>query len=174
MGVRRLLASASAAPLLLVALTACGGGDASIADPPVAPSTSTSPTDPPRQESPEHFIRRWAEAEQEMQNSGQTGQYLAMSRGCQACEVLAHTVARYYRAGGFIRWGGWDIRSIKKYPPHGNGAAFSVHSVSAPTTYRVSSDGPIQHLSGGSITYVIRLEPHSGSFHVAAKAQLDQ
>jgi hypothetical protein len=44
---RRTLIAALAAPLVL--LGACGGNDASVADPPISPgSTSSSPTTPPK------------------------------------------------------------------------------------------------------------------------------
>jgi len=64
MGVPRFLigslAGALAAPIVLLA--ACGGDDASIADPPVSPRpTSSSPTGTPPQESPEAFFRRFGQ-----------------------------------------------------------------------------------------------------------------
>ena len=126
------LAGALAAPLLLLA--ACGGDDTSVADPPISPeSTTSSPTQEPQQESAEHFIRRWADAEQEMQNTGSTRKYLDMSKGCKACEVLARTVHRYYVRGGYIHWNGWDIKSIRHYPSSGDSISFTVRSISAPT-----------------------------------------
>jgi hypothetical protein len=169
---RRTLIAALAAPLVL--LGACGGNDASVADPPISPgSTSSSPTTPPKRETPEHFIRRWAEAEKAMQNSGRTDAYLSMSKGCEACGVLARIVTRYYARGGYIHWAGWSIRSIRHYPSSSGSVSFAVSALSAPTTFRKSATSNVQHLKG-AITYVITLSPATGPFHVAAKAQLDQ
>ena len=70
MAPRRALAGLLAAPALV--LGGCGG-DSSVADPPVhsAPH-SVATSDPPAHETAEHFIRRWAEAEKQMENTGET------------------------------------------------------------------------------------------------------
>ena len=68
--------------LVVLLLAGCGGGDDdSVADPPVAPATS-SPTASPQRESPEHFIRRWAAEDTRMQNTGETANFRDMSHGC--------------------------------------------------------------------------------------------
>src|SRR3954463_3747301 len=106
MAVRRVLL---AAPLLLAVLVAvlagCGGGDDSVADPPISSAPTSSPTTQER-ETPEQFIRRWANAEKAMENTGDTAEYLALSHGCKACRQLADKVHDYYAAGGFVHWGG--------------------------------------------------------------------
>ena len=61
------LAPVLMAPALL-ALAACSGDDTSIADPPIS-SAPTSSTPPQQRETPEHFIRRWAEEEKRMENT---------------------------------------------------------------------------------------------------------
>jgi hypothetical protein len=173
MRVRRTLAALLAVPTLLLA--GCGGGS-SVADPPGSSSPTSSPptTRPPARESPQHFIRRWADAEKQMENTGKTKQYLALSKGCDACRKLARTVSRYYSAGGYIRWNGWTISSITKYPASGSAIAFAVHSNSAPTDYKTSKSDSTKHLRGGSIAYVLQLEPPRGPYTVTAKAQLDR
>src|SRR5215467_5321934 len=98
MRIRLILAGAVAVPLTL---SACGGGDDPIADPPVSSAPTSSATPSAHRESAEHFIRRWADAEMEMQNRGETHTYLSLSRGCHACSVLANTVDRYYASGGY-------------------------------------------------------------------------
>jgi hypothetical protein len=170
MQTRRILLGALAAPALL--LPACGGHD-SVADPPVSSApTSSDPTGPPKQESPEHFIRRWAEAEKKMENTGDAGTYLAMSRGCEPCKKLATQVRGYYSDGGYIRWGGWQILSIKQYP--GQPAhQFEVRSDSRPTTYRESATTDTKHFKGGSITYVLALSRRQGAWVVTNKSELD-
>lgn len=175
MAVRRLrtgtVAVTLAGPLLLFALTGCSGDD-SVADPPVSSATS-SPTQSPQRESPEHFIRRWAEAEKRMENTGKTAEYLALSQGCGPCRKLASQVSGYYGAGGFVRWGGWRIRSIKPYPGQPK-PLFAVHSVSRPTKYRRAAGSPIEHFSGGSITYVLSLKRDNQGWIVTNKSELDR
>jgi hypothetical protein len=136
MHVRRTLAALLAAPCLL---SACGGGS-SVADPPVSSHpTSSAPTiQPPTHESPEHFIRRWAAAEKRMENTGKTGPYLAMSQGCESCTQLANDVSNFYSAGGYVRWDGWQIVSIKHYADHGHRRAFAC----APARARPSTRSP--------------------------------
>ena len=174
MGVRRLLASASAAPLLLAVLTGCGGGDSSVADPPVAPGTS-SPTDPPRQESPEHFIRRWAEAEKRMENSGKTADYAALSQGCLPCDSLMKDVRKYYAAGGYIRWGGLKVLSVKAVGRRPGGAmGYAVTTDSTPTKYQQSAHSSIKSLKGGVTRELLSLKKIDGHYSVVARARLPQ
>lgn len=170
MGVRRTLAAALAAPLLLLA--ACGGGDTSIADPPISPDpTTSSPTQQPHRETPEHFIRRWADAEKQMENTGEVGTYLQLSLGCAPCKKLATQVRGYYREGGFVAWGGWHILSIKPYPGE-PAPLFSVHSNSQPTKYKTAAGTPTKQFEGGPITYVLALKRVNGSWAVTNKSEL--
>jgi hypothetical protein len=169
MSVRRNLAGILAAPLLL---SACGGGDDSVADPPISSAPTSSATGTPQRESAEHFIRRWADVEQTMENTGETAEYLMLSRGCEPCRRLSSQVSGYYRDGGFVHWGGWEILSIKSYPDQ-PGYSFAVHSNSSPTRYRRSSGSPLEHFSGGSITYVLALKRSENSWVVTNKSELD-
>lgn len=172
MRVRRTLAALLAAPCVL---SACGGGDTSIADPPVSNSpTSSAPTTKPAHESPEHFIRRWAAAEKRMENTGETGPYLAISRGCRACRQLADDIRHFYSRGGFARWKGWRIQAISRDAVNGSSSVFDVQVSSSPTTYRESAYGPIKHLRGGSATHQLTLRSTGTGWQVTQKAQLAQ
>jgi hypothetical protein len=171
MGPRRTLAGALAAPLLLLA--ACGGGGTSIADPPISPgSTTSSPTDQPHRESPEHFIRRWADAEKRMENTGKTAEYAALSRGCMACKKLAMQIQSFYSAGGYVHWGGWKVLSIKVNSRQGAATTYAVRNRSLPTMYKESASGPERHLPGGLTTELIQLERIEHGWNVASKAEL--
>jgi hypothetical protein len=167
------LAGALIAPLfLLLALTGCGG-NTSLADPPVSPMPSTSsPPAPPKRETPEHFIRRWAEIEKRMENTGNTDAYLAVSHACRACRQLAADIRRFYSNGGFVRWAGWRIKSLETSGPYQGGHAYTVHVISEPTSYRTTSHGGIQHLSGGPSTHQLIIKFAEGRWHVTKKVQL--
>ncbi len=169
MAVRRILAAVLTAPLLTLA--ACGGGGGSIADPPIssAPSSST-PTQ--QRETPEHFIRRWAAEEKRMENTGDTVAYLAMSKRCLACRQLARDIKSFYAAGGYAKWGGWQIKSIKQGGETGTGIAYEVRVQSLPTTYKESAAADVRHLKGGPSTHQLTVKRVGGVWQVTAKAQL--
>jgi len=175
MGVPRFLigslAGALAAPIVLLA--ACGGDDASIADPPVSPRpTSSSPTGTPPHESPEAFIRRFAKVEQNMENTGETGAYADMTRRCKECRDLADQVQGFYLAGGYVHWAGWTIRSIRPYFSAKRPHSYAVSVISAPTNYRESAGGPTKHLDGGPATEIISIKKAGGSWLITARAKL--
>jgi len=170
MDVPRYLTGALVAPLLLVA--ACGGDDTSIADPPISPgSPSSSPTTPQR-ESPEHFIRRWAEAEKTMENTGHVDEYLALSRGCLACRKLAIQIRGFYAAGGYVKWGGWQFISFKINSEDDRATTYAVRNRSLPTTYKESSDGPTKRLKGGVTTELLQVSRKGQTWNLSSKAEL--
>jgi hypothetical protein len=149
-------------------LSACGGGSTSVADPPVSSSpTSSSPTTPPAHESPQHFIRRWAAAEKRMENTGKTGPYLAMSEGCKSCTQLANDVSSFYAAGGYVKWGGWQIVSIRPYSKHGSRREFAMKARAATTSYKESASGERRTLDGGLATDVLSLRRSGDAWQVA-------
>jgi hypothetical protein len=171
MGLRRTLAGALTAPVLLVT-TACGGNDTSVADPPISPhSSSSSPTSPQR-ESPEHFIRRWAAAEKAMENTGEAGAYLRISSKCRACRELAADVTRYYAAGGMIRWGGWRFLTLRAEGTDGQAQVFIARVESAPTRYRTSASSPLKRLPGGTSTHQLTIREAAGKWHMLVKARV--
>jgi hypothetical protein len=168
---RRTLIAALAAPLMLLA--ACGGNDTSVVDPPISPATpSSSPTTPPKRETPEHFIRRWARAEKRMENTGKTRAYMAISRSCTACRQLADDISGFYSAGGFARWGGWTILSLDRSGAQDGSLVYAVKVDSAPTTFKRSANGHVQHLPGGPATHQLTVKVVHGSWQVLTKAQL--
>jgi hypothetical protein len=172
MQTRRILLGALSAPLLL--LPACGGGD-SVADPPVSSAPpSSDPTQPPKRESPEHFIRRFYRAEQRMENTGKTKRYALLFNDCRSCHALANQVLGFYAKGGYVRWGGLRIRSIEVNTSDGKQHAFAVRGVAAPTSYQSSSSGSTQHLEGGKTTELVTLEHAGRSWVVTSFAKLGE
>lgn len=172
MHVRRALALTLAVPVLLA-----GCSDDPEPTPKIPEPTSSSPTptetatEEPETESPEEFIRRWAAVEAEMENTGDTAQYLEMSQRCQACTKLADLIQGYYKAGGSVRWDGWTIRTIEEEPGAGKNA-YAVSVTSAPTRYKESAAGPAKRLDGGSSTHLLRLARSGDSWIVVDKAEL--
>lgn len=169
--------------VLALALAGCGDDpEPNIADPtseaPTSPSISEPVTEPPTSSTPpepesetaQEFIRRWAEVEQKMQNSGDTAAYRALSDNCIGCDSLAATVEQYYGAGGSITWGGWRITRIRRFDP--SQIEYQVSVDSAPTRYREVSGGPLKRLTGGPAEWVIELRKEGQSWVVTDKDEL--
>jgi hypothetical protein len=171
MGVRRTLAGALAAPLLLLA--ACGGDDTSVADPPISPgSTSSSPGVPPQRESPEHFIRRWVKQDTRMQNTGETTAFRAMSSGCSGCTAVADRVDSIYAAGGSVKTEGWSLKRQYESVRHGKTRTIELVVDSAPTTYTPSQGASPKHLDGGREHFQVHLKPTAASWVVTQFVQI--
>jgi hypothetical protein len=171
MGPRRTLAGALAAPLLLLA--ACGGGDTSIADPPISPgSTTSSPTDQPHRESPEHFIRRWFDAGTKMQNSGKTRSYVALQDRCSDCVTVADRVERTYAAGGYFKTRGVRDFRVTSSAADGNTRLMDVRVDLFPTTYLEHSGGTVKHFTGGPAHFQVGLKPSGESWLVTSFVQV--
>ena len=172
---------AALALLLTLALAGCSDDpEPRIADPTETPTTPTTkpvtdPPDPtstpePERETAQEFIRRWAAIEREMENSGETAGYRALSDDCEGCDKLATTVETYYEAGGSISWDGWDILRVAPFDRTRGEYLVSVES--APTRYRTSRGGPIQRLTGGPAEWVIQLRKEGASWVVTDKDEL--
>ena len=170
MRVRRTLAALFAASCLL---PGCGG-TSPVADPPVSgsPTPPAPTTHPPAHESPRHFIRRWADAERRMENTGKTAAYLRMSQGCHPCRRLADQVHGFYAAGGFVRWGGWSILWIRVNSHQGQETTYAVRNRSLPTKYRESASGSLKHLSGGVTTELLSLSTTGKRWNLRSKSEL--
>jgi hypothetical protein len=138
--------------MLASVLVACGGDEPG-PNPPSSASVSTSPTpteSPTAEpESAEDFIRRWVDAHTAMHNSGQTADFMSLSKGCTACEQLAEQITEFYAAGGYVKTKGWTVLSINELEPFAKRRIFRVKIDSAPTTYKESSDGAVKALQGG-------------------------
>ncbi|WP_139306454.1 hypothetical protein [Nocardioides exalbidus] len=164
MHVRRALALALVAPLLLA-----GCSD----DPepkPKMPETSTStPTDEPTEtetpeaESAEEFIRRWVKAGDEMQVTGDTAEYDAMTPKCSPCQAFVDNVSEVYAAGGSAEFAGSTIVSIKqlgKTPP-----TFNLTKDLPDTVISRPGEAP-ETLPGGRTTLRVTLGKASGNWVV--------
>ncbi|WP_148615534.1 hypothetical protein [Nocardioides rubriscoriae] len=166
--------------LLVLGLGGCSDADPQVADlasdPPSPTATpasdppSSSPTEDPKPESAKAFLRRFGDLERDMQNSGDTQPYRAISDGCVGCDSLADAVDAYYAAGGAIRWSGWKVLSIRSYDRSRN--AFLLVVDSTPTVYREAANAPEKRLPGGQSKYVLELERKGDSWLVTDKNKL--
>lgn len=173
MHVRRALALALVVPLLLAGCSE-DEPEPQMPDPPASsePSPSPSEAETPEAESPEEFIRRWAQVLREAQVTGDTGALRQLGPDCESCLDTADRVDQIYKAGGVIEWGGWKILSIG--PIGDSNREFRVVEKSAPTRYRESSGAPWQLLSGGRSPHVFELERAGTSWLVIRTAELSQ
>lgn len=158
MHVRRALALAVSVPLLLA-----GCSDDPEPTPKIPDPTTSSPTDPvtetetPEAESPEDFIRRWISVNTEMQNTGDTDAYLALSAKCRPCKATADRVEEIYAGGGFVRTKGWIVRGVMDQTGASGGPILDLAIESSPTEYKESPDAALQSLPGGQLTMRVRL-----------------
>jgi hypothetical protein len=173
MAPRRALAGLLAAPVLV--LTGCGDGS-SVADPPVhSPPHSVATSDPPAHETAEHFIRKWAEAEKRMENTGKTTAYVALTRRCAACDQLVRDVKRFYSHGGYIHWNGLTVLSVQRSAKQPDGrVVFRVKTDSTTTKYKESASSAEKTLAGGVTREQVTLVPEATSWLVSSRARLSR
>lgn len=171
MSVHRALAAALLVPLAL--LSACTEDEPvpQMPDPTTVTPTPTDASSTAAPETAEEFIRRWAATESDMERTGETEAYRELSSNCVACKELADLVEGYYAAGGYVKWAGWNIRSVRNYPAGGENA-FAVKVTSPPTKYKESGSGEVKSFPGGPATHILTLEAAGDSWVVKEKAEL--
>ena len=114
MHVRRAMSLALLIPVLL---GGCAGNEPKPKMPdPTTSSPSPTPTEQAtaKAESAEEFIRRWQAVGDEMQVTGETGEYDAMTPQCQACQAFVENVAEVYEGGGNAEFSGAEIIDIER------------------------------------------------------------
>jgi hypothetical protein len=162
MHVRRALALTLAVPVLLA-----GCSDDPEPTPKMPEPTSSSPSpsptesEEPEAESPEEFIRRWVEASNEMQNTGETAEYLELSGDCPQCKQVAARVEAAFDAGGFFRTNGWSILKITDRSRSAKRPVLDLRVDSAPTTLKEAKSDEVVRYPGGILVYRFRLRASS-------------
>jgi hypothetical protein len=137
-----------------------------------APSTSSvaatpSPTPSESTDMAAAVIRRWLEAGNEMQRTGDGAEYRTLIRGCYPCDDVVKRVEAIYAAGGYIRFDGESIRTIRRVKgPRGSGRHFEVDTYSPPTTYVEKAGGQEQSYPGGDRTMHVQVFPVDGKWLV--------
>lgn len=149
------------ATLLLIGALLLTGCSTEEPEPKIAEAPSVAST-PEKKETAEEFIRRWAEVERDMQNSGETADYRGITSGCEPCTSLADDMDDVYGAKGWVRTDGMSIAHVEKQPNR----TFKVVADISPTTYLTAEDGTEGSFTGGSVIYLVTLHRVSGEWQL--------
>lgn len=141
------------------------------ASPSASPSASAAsgspvPTRAPAGESAEAFIRRWLALEVEMERSGETSAYDAVSNLCSSCRATSERVRDIYSAGGRVEPGGETVLGIQELPSKAGTQTFRVEVSVRPTRYQVSSSAKPQRFKGGRSAYKVSVRRGSRGWNV--------
>ena len=135
-----------------------------------SPSPTATESETPEAESAEDFIRRWSDELQKMQATGETEAFAALNSDCESCSAAIARIEEIYAGGGTVRWGGYEILSIR---PHGKAPnQFEVKVDSPPTRVREGPDGKWENLPGGRFTRLMELAEVDGGWVVTRTAEL--
>ncbi|MBD3944035.1 hypothetical protein [Nocardioides ganghwensis] len=164
MHVRRALALTLAVPALLA-----GCSDDPEPTPKIPEPTSSSPTpsptesEEPEAESPEEFIRRWVEAGDEMQVTGETAEYDRMTPECRPCQDFVANVEQVYENGGSAEFAGSTIVDLERMA--GNPPTYNL-TKDIPETVILRPSGETQTLPEGRSTIRVTLGKVEGEWVV--------
>lgn len=174
MHVRRAVALAAVVPLLLA-----GCSDEAEPTPKIPELTSSSPSptatatesETPEAETAEDFIRRWVEAGDEMQVTGETAEYDAMSPKCTPCQAFIANVEDVYGNGGSADFSGSKIVQIKR---EGDAPPTFALTKDVPKTTINRPNGTIETLPSGRTTLVVTLGRNAKDAYVVTHYAIRQ
>jgi len=106
----------------------------------------------------EELIRRWAEVEKDMLNTGETEEYAALTGPCTPCGRLAAQVRGLYEAGGYVSTDGMDIGEIRSVSDD----AYEVEVTTGPSIEQRSAGAKPRRVPGGRRTYRLTLSASEG------------
>lgn len=163
--------------LVSLSLSGCSDSSSSSAssDPPSPTPSSSSPSPSPTEEpeTPEEFVRRWVDADTEMQNTGDGEDYRGMSAKCKSCLEYADYIVGIWKAGGYIETRGWIIRSSKASGPLTKGMRdVTIDVISTAAEFVEEAGGPVQHYERHKLTYIVTLAPRTDSWITVTFAQV--
>lgn len=138
---------------------------------PVTEPPTSEPTEVPKPEGAQAFIRRWHQVSDAMQVSGETKDYRQLGPDCESCVRTADLVESYYVAGGFIRYAGTDVQSIKKVSSNGDVLEFEVTRNSPPTRFQESASAPTMTIDGGKSMLRMKIRREGAAWVVVDYSQ---
>lgn len=128
---------------------------------------SASPSVVKKEETAEEFIRRWLEVEREMQTSGETTEYRAITKGCESCARLADRMEDIYEDGGWVKPG---KTTVQRTEDKGSNTHL-VWTKAEPSTHSLSSKGPEGSFSGGESLYEVYLVKQDQQWTLASMVE---
>lgn len=165
MHVRRLLALALAASVLLAGCSDKAEPTPKMPEPTTSSSPEPTESQTPEAESPEDFIRRWVQVGDEMQVTGKTERYRAITHSsCKACRTFEKAVRDVYASGGSIEFAGTKVDRIvrrEKAPP-----TFALTKTLPKTVIRRGGAADAETLPAGTTTLLVILDGDSGDWSV--------
>jgi hypothetical protein len=149
----RRLATVALVALPLLFASSCRGADPVKPKPFETPTNPTSsaptPTSTPQAESAEDFIRHFIRAQNDMQSTGVTSAYRALTSGCDSCDAIADRVEGIYGAGGWVRTKGWTVTLVQAPVTLAPGSLRIDYVISsAPTKYKERANQSVRSLPG--------------------------
>lgn len=178
---RRAVAAVAVA-LCLPLLAACGddekpdsGGTTPSETPSMSESPSASETPEPDPETAKEFIRRWQEAEDQMQVTGDTETYRSLvTKRCTSCFELADAIDKIHEAGGSVDFPGSSIVSLARSGGVDKRPEFTMR-LKIPKTVVIDKAGAApRSLPAGETTYVVTLIRRGNSWQVHNQLQRPQ
>ena len=163
------LAAGAAVGALMLALSSCS--EDPVKPKPLEPDSSSSSqtsssSETAKPESAEDFIRRWRQLTNEMQATGDTSAYRAVTRNCVSCDNLADLVDSIYENGGYIEFEGSRVVKITRVRQFGRFTMFELRTRSGATKYTEEKGGPVLSEDGGKFTDHVTLERKGGHWFV--------
>jgi hypothetical protein len=171
-----LVRRSAVALVAVLMLAGCSGDDPDpVADPTATasspapagePTVSATPESSEQRESAEAFIRRWFELYRDLQETGQSESFVAVSRTCDACAATVDRFRTIYAAGGEIRGGRIAVTRLQRVGETKNSETWVAHVSTTPTRYRESASAAWQRLDGGDGAFRLVLREHATSYVV--------
>jgi hypothetical protein len=106
-----------------------------------------------------------------METHGGTSRYLNLTLGCKTCRLLAKQIGSARANGGYYRSRGWSLKRTH-VEVRGRRANVDVRVNSAPTTFKMTATGPVQHYSGGPLSFRLSLSWIRSGWRVTHVLQL--
>ena len=173
MGTRHLGAAVASLALLIAA--ACSAAEPEAVVPNESRATSSPPPTPARASaaptSPEALVRAWLSTSDEMQATGDTTRFRALSTSdCSGCEELAELVEEMYAVGGHAEDPETKVLSIEGKVVNDR-FRYVTKAKLKPTTVHLTPEKK-QSFPGGRETYVFGLLGSDGTWRVRSFARM--